>query len=202
MVMRKQYSLFQSHLDLAHSYWERIVVPGDVVVDATCGNGHDTFRLCQLALTGQVYALDIQPKAIEKARAYLSEQLSKEQLQHLQLHVKCHSTFPSEIEAHSVKLIVYNLGYLPGGDKAITTQLSTTLQSLKAAMNLIKAGGAISITCYPGHLEGEKEENALLDLFQTLSPQEWSVCHHRWLNRQKAPSLLFLQKAQSNPTTA
>lgn len=189
--MRKQYSLFQSHLDLAHSYWERIVQPGDLVIDATCGNGRDTLKLCQLALPkGHVYALDIQKEALEAAKNYLLEYLSE-----IQFILGCHSVFPAEIKPLSVKLIVYNLGYLPGGNKTVTTQLDTTLESLRQAMSLVMPGGAISLTCYPGHAEGAKEEKAILDYVSTLSPQEWSVCHHRWINRHEAPSLLLLQRA-------
>jgi hypothetical protein len=89
---------------------------------------------------------------------------------------------------------VYNLGYLPGGDKQATTSSSTTLESLKAAAALIVAGGAISVTCYPGHPAGKVEEQAVLDYAASLPPAEWSCCHHRWTNRKEAPSLLLICK--------
>ena len=72
-----------------------------------------------------------------------------------------HTTFPEEIKSGTVRLIVYNLGYLPGSDKALTTKVETTLESINHAQRLIMEGGVISVTCYPGHPEGKKEEEEL-----------------------------------------
>lgn len=208
--MKNRFPLFQSHLDLAHRYWSQLIKPGDTVIDATCGNGFDTLKLCQLALTkdkGKVYAFDIQPDAIESSQHFLSAHLTDDLKNRLEFQLRSHVTFPDSIKENSVKLIVYNLGYLPGGDKTVTTHCSTTLQSLGRAMHLIQPLGAISITCYPGHAEGAKEQEALLTFVSDLSPKEWSCCHHVWANRQLAPSLLLIQRSEvhedflSNPTT-
>lgn len=201
-VMRHSFPLFQSHLDLAHSFWSQVVQTGDTVIDATCGNGYDTLKLCQLALSlhkGKVYAFDIQEQAIKSTYHYLISHLPIELQQRVILQQRCHSTFPPDILPKSIKLIGYNLGYLPGGNKAQTTQGSTTLQSLRQAQALLQSGGVISITCYPGHLEGAKEQKEVLEYVSTLSPQEWSCCHHQWLNRSHSPTLLLIQKAEKNP---
>ena len=116
--MRKTFPLFQSHLDLAHFYWSQLIHIGDTVIDATCGNGHDTIILGQLALSkekGRVYAFDIQQEAIESAKNYLSSHFEKDLFGRIDFQIHCHSTFPSSLQAGSVKLIAYNLGYLPGG---------------------------------------------------------------------------------------
>jgi hypothetical protein len=194
--MRSFFPLFQSHLDLAHDYWARLVKIGDAIIDATSGNGYDTLKLCQLALSidkGKVYAFDIQSTAIESTRQ-LIQHFPAELRSRIHLEQRCHSTFPDMIVPESIRLIVYNLGYLPGGDKRLTTCKDTTLQSLSRAKNLLLPGGAISITCYPGHAEGAQEQEALLDYTSRLSPSQWSCCHHVWLNRQQAPSLLLIQK--------
>lgn len=191
--MFSQYPLFQSHLDLAHQHWQKLVKAGDLVIDATCGNGHDTVFLAQL--DAKVIAMDIQPEALEKTKIYLNEILLETQKNNVQLIHGCHSSFPAWIEAESVKLIVYNLGYLPGGNKEATTKTATTLASLSEAQRLLLPGGVFSITCYPGHPEGALEEEALLSLASTLSPKEWSCCHHRWVNRRSSPSLLLIQKS-------
>lgn len=47
----------------------------------------------------------------------------------------------------------YNLGWLPGGDKSITTMLEDTLESIEAAQRLVKHGGMISVMLYRGHAE-------------------------------------------------
>lgn len=195
--MRSTFPLFQSHLDLSHSYWTKLLQPHDLVIDATCGNGKDTLILASLVPDGQVIGIDIQATAIQKTLALLQANLPN--INFIQLLQQSHQSFPSWILPQSVALIVYNLGYLPGGNKNLTTRKDDTLTSLEAAIQLIKEGGAISLTCYPGHTEGEEELLALLDWCASLSPKEWSICHHTWINRQKAPSLLFIQR--KNPTT-
>ena len=115
--MRPLYTLFQSHLDLAHQYWDRIVSPGDIIIDATCGNGLDTLKLAQLAITyeqGFVYACDIQANAVESARHYLEQHLPPQKLSRIQFVLGCHSEFPLEIQPESVKLIVYNFVFSLG----------------------------------------------------------------------------------------
>ena len=198
--MRKQFSLFQSHIDLAHHYWRQILRPGDIALDATCGNGHDTLFLSECVLTpdsGCLYSIDVQENAILSAKEKLEGYLSQEQLHRVKFFRQCHSTFPAEIQPESVKCIVYNLGYLPKGDKALTTKVETTLQSVTQAMTLLIKGGVISITCYPGHDEGAVEEKALLYFSKELDPKQWSCCYHQWLNRTQSPSLLLFQKSNN-----
>ncbi len=197
--LRLKFSLFQSHLDLAHSYWRKLIQKGDTTIDATCGNGQDTLILAELCLekeAGKVYAIDILPKAIERTRDYLQKTLDAVLLQHVSFVLGSHSQFPANIPSESVKLIVYNLGYLPGGgDKNLTTMVENTLESLKNAIKLIQSGGAISITLYPGHPEGQRETEQILSFVKELDALQWSCCHHQWMNRQKSPHLLLLQRA-------
>lgn len=194
--MRGKFHLFQSHLDLAHDYWNRLLQPGDRVIDATGGNGYDSLYLagrCLSQASGELYVMDVQEEAIEESRRRLQGELEGALFERVVFLQQCHSTFPATLSEQSVKLIVYNLGYLPGGHKEKTTQVSTTLESLKKALDLVMRGGAISITCYPGHEEGAREEEQLLLFCQTLDPKVWSCCHHRWINRMCSPSLLLVQ---------
>ncbi|MEC7838837.1 MAG: class I SAM-dependent methyltransferase [Chlamydiota bacterium] len=196
--MRKQFSLFQSHLDVSHAYICEIINVGDIAVDATCGNGHDTLFLAEWCLSessGAVYSIDIQSSAIEEAKRNTEQNIAegiKKRIHYLQ---QCHSSFPTEICSGSVKVVMYNLGYLPGGNKSLTTQVDTTIKSIRAALDLVTPGGIICVTCYPGHQEGENEEKAILKFVSELDPKQWSCCHHRWCNRTKSPSLLLIQKA-------
>lgn len=197
MNKRAQFQLFQNQLDLAHSYWKKLLCPGDIVIDATCGNGHDTLTLANLAFSPNskqnIIAIDMQSEAIKSTQVLLKNHF-KDPFESLRFLQQCHSQFPSDLTPQSVKLIVYNLGYLPGGNKTITTAHSSTLESLRNALDLIMLGGAISITCYPGHPEGKIEEKKILAFSQTLSPLEWSCCYHRWENRKDAPGLLLMQR--------
>jgi hypothetical protein len=195
--MYERYPLFHSHIDLAHKHWKSLVKPGDTVIDATCGNGHDTLVLAQITLTndsGQLFALDLQQEAIDASKQMLLGRLGRDLFDKIHFVKGCHSRFPETISPSSVKLIAYNLGYLPGGDKTKTTQTETTLESIKNAQELIQDGGLISITCYPGHNEGKREEDHIIEFTTKLDPKKWSCCHHRWSNRTNAPSLLLIQK--------
>jgi len=197
--MYQSFFLFQTPLDLAHAYWSQLVQPGDIVVDATCGKGKDTLILCQLALSspqGCVYGLDIQSQALIATQHYLAHHHFLMGHPQIIVEQRCHSLFPDSIKPQTVKLIVYNLGYLPGADKSQTTQVETTLASLTKAQELLMPGGAISITCYPGHAEGAREQEALLKIVSQWPSRQWSCCHHQWLNRQHSPSLLLLQKSR------
>lgn len=188
---------FQPHIQLAHRYWQECIRPGDSAIDATCGNGHDTWMLCQLVLreeNGQVFAYDVQEQALATTLKRLEEKLTAAKLNRVKLIKGCHSHFTEISHENPIGLIVYNLGYLPGGDKTQTTIVQTTLQSVQKACNLIVSGGMISITCYPGHPAGALEEEALIKFAEMLPRQSWSCCHHRWVNRQRSPSLFILQK--------
>lgn len=187
--------LFRSHLDLATQYWQKVLKEEDWAIDATCGNGKDTLKLARLiSPKGGIISLDIQEKALENSNILFTSELEPEKRARIHLFRMSHNTFPGMVNNLPIRLIVYNLGYLPGGDKQITTKTETTLESIKKALTLILPDGLISITCYPGHLEGAKEQEALLAFITHLDPLLWNICHHTWPNRLKSPSLLIIQK--------
>lgn len=177
---------YQQHVNIAHSLWKDCVSKDDVAIDATCGNGHDTLFLAPLVK--HLYAMDIQKSAIDNTEALT------QQFQNISFILGSHEKFPLEIKKESIKLIVYNLGYLPGQDKTLTTMTATTIESLQHALELLVKGGLISITCYPGHAEGKIEQEALLQFVSKLNSKQWSVSWMHYLNRSNAPSLLFIYK--------
>ena len=191
--MRTQFPLFCSHLDLAKIYWKMLISSQeqDMALDATCGQGYDSVFLASLGLK-KLFIFDIQKAALEMTKLKL-ENCSTE----LSFYELCHSKIGTVIPKESLKLIVYNLGYLPGSDKQIKTVPKTTLESVRAALDLLQPGGAISITCYPGHTEGSLEEDELVSFSTSLPPTVWNVCYHQFLNRKAAPSLLLIQKHSS-----
>jgi hypothetical protein len=187
--MRRDFPLFQSHIDLAHHYWQRILKQGGWAIDATCGNGKDTLKLAELLAgkPGGIIGIDIQQAAIDKTSKLLQAHL-------VHLFCQCHSTFPSIAQEHPIQLIIYNLGYLPGGDKQLTTTTSSTQQSIRNGLELIVPGGALCITCYPGHEEGGREEQELLRELTRLDAKRWNICYHTFPNRMLSASLFLIQK--------
>lgn len=198
LMSQRFFSLFSTQIQLAHHYWKQVLLPGDHVLDLTCGNGHDTLFLANIVLSnakGSIHAYDIQEEAIIQTKKRLVEAFDSKKMQEVYFQQKCHSALPSKNDLPPIKLIVYNLGYLPGGSKACTTQTSSTIKSLESALGLLSPGGVISIMCYPGHAEGKLEESAIVDWVKDLNAREWHCCHHCQVNGNKAPSLLLIQKA-------
>lgn len=166
-----------------------LLKPEDLAIDATAGNGHDTLFLAKLC---SVIAIDIQEEALKNTEALLK---SVSVLHSVRLIFGSHETFPLDIKDESVKLIVYNLGYLPKGNKSITTLSETTLKSLQGALSLLQPGGLITIISYSGHDEGRREEFHILEFVKGLPSKKWLCCHYRALNRKDAPCLTLIQKA-------
>lgn len=161
--------------DIAHSYiTEHFDQPGRekiLAVDATCGNGYDTEFLCTLGFQ-QVLAFDIQQRAIEITR-YRLEQSG---LLNAQLICKSHDQIEAEVMARAQRIdcAMFNLGYLPHGDKAITTQGESTLAGISQTMNNLSKNGVITILCYPGHENGAREHAMLAKKFASL-PSIWKI---------------------------
>ena len=133
---------------LAADYVRRTVRPGDTVVDATMGNGQDTLFLCGLVgETGRVFAFDVQPEAVERTRARLDEAGA---LPRATLLLAGHETMAQHVPG-GVQAVMFNLGWLPGAQHAVTTLERTTLPAVEAACSLLCPGGIVSMCVYPGH---------------------------------------------------
>jgi hypothetical protein len=63
-----------------------------------------------------------------------------------------------------VRAIVFNLGYLPQADRAVTTRPATTIAALTQALDLIAAGGRVTVMAYRGHAAGVAEADAVRTL--------------------------------------
>lgn len=150
---------------------ERACQKGDIVIDATMGNGHDTRYLADLVgRDGQVFAFDVQKEAIEQTSIRLGEHYPNVHLIH-DGHEQLAEHLPAEAYGH-ISGAVFNLGYLPGGDKTVTTQAHTTIEAIKQLMDWLKPGGLIVLVIYHGHPEGKKEKDILLDYCKTLHHEE------------------------------
>ncbi|KAG9439118.1 hypothetical protein H6P81_019283 [Aristolochia fimbriata] len=185
--------------ELAHEVWRNIVGRGDSVVDATCGNGHDTLALLQMVSdksgSGFVYGIDIQSSAIEKTSSLLDTSADLDQRKLVRLFSICHSRMEEVIpKGATVRLVAFNLGYLPGGDKSIITTPDTTLKALQAASQMLGSGGLISAMVYVGHPGGRNELEAVETFSSGLSPEAWICCKFETLNRSSGPVLILLFK--------
>ncbi|XP_054816222.1 uncharacterized protein LOC129316018 [Prosopis cineraria] len=185
--------------DVAHMVWKHVVQKGDTVVDATCGNGYDTLAMLKLVAHGSnkgfVYALDIQKDALDMTSSWLDKSLDPTEKQLIKLFNICHSKMEEVIPTNaSVRLVAFNLGYLPGGDKEIITRSETTLLALEAAKRILMPGGLISIVVYVGHPGGWEELKSIEAFAARLSTEDWICCKLQMLNRPSAPMPIFLFK--------
>lgn len=188
-------------LDLAHSFWQKQLGPSDNAIDATCGNGHDTLFLAKLLTSGSLFAFDIQEKALTSTKQLLKEhgiesvESNSSKNQTVCLFKKSHTSFEKALFNGPIKLIVYNLGYLPGSDKSLTTLTQNTLTSLEKALALLSLDGALSIVCYPGHAEGKKETAAIEIWVESLKEQPvYTVSLFKGSKRADAPSFFWIKK--------
>lgn len=169
---------------LSHSIIERFVENCNVAVDCTLGNGHDTDFLSQKFQ--KVFAFDIQKEVTDFYR--------EKKVDNVEVINDSHHRLDYYIE-FGVDCIMYNLGFLPGGNKKITTKSDTSLISIKKAVPLLNKGGLITIGLYLGHNEGIKEKEVILKFVSTLPKNEYGVMLHKVINRSEtAPMLLVIER--------
>jgi hypothetical protein len=119
--------------------------------------------------------------------------------------LQSHLSLMNAMAPRSVKVVVFNLGYLPGGDKSIVTVPEVTLATIAASRSALQEGGCISATCYPGHEEGQAEEAGILEDARLLPVEIWSCYLHQWINQRnrktgkRAPSLVLYQRTANDP---
>lgn len=179
-------------LPFARFLLERAVTEGDLAIDATVGNGHDTVYLAELVGdSGHVFGFDIQPEAIAATTARLSEHgLHDRVTLFQQSHSELLTALPSDVYGR-IAGAVFNLGYLPGGDKQIVTQPESTIQAVEQLLSIMKPGGVIVLVVYHGHPEGKIERDALLDYVRSLDQQHTHVLKYEFLNRRNDPPFII-----------
>ncbi len=162
-----------------------VLSPGDLAVDLTAGKGRDTYALAKaVGPEGQVIAFDLQAAAIEQTTEFL--QASGLAVNHwatdqtlpkqsgIFLIQACHSTL-GKVLLGPPKVIMANLGYLPGGDQALVTRPDSTLAALEQSLGLLAPGGRLVVTIYPAHPGGVEEGDAVNTFFSRLPSSQWQV---------------------------
>jgi hypothetical protein len=179
---------------LSHFFLRERVQPGDRVVDATCGNGRDTLLMAQLVgPTGRVWAFDVQACAVAETRALLTTAGCTGQTE---LMAVGHQRL-AEFVAEPLRAAVFNLGYLPGGNREVATGSQSTVAALEQAAKLLLPGGIIVICIYTGHSGGPEEGAAVAGWGAALPPEQFNVWRSSQVNRPAtAPSLVLIEKSR------
>ncbi|MEM6883765.1 MAG: class I SAM-dependent methyltransferase [Verrucomicrobiota bacterium] len=177
---------------IAHEKLSGVIHLGDRVVDATVGNGHDALFLAQqVGARGEVAGFDIQTEALHATGLRLEDAECRGPVNLYELgHEKMGQVLSSW--KGTVSAVVFNLGYLPGGDHNIITRSETTLPALDEALNLLKPDGVLSVMLYHGHPGGQEEMETVFSWSEQLVAgykQELVEVEH-----PQAPKLLWIGK--------
>ena len=165
--------------------------PGDVAVDFTMGNGHDTEFLSKtVGPEGFVYAFDIQEQALSSTQEHLVRAGCPD---NYQLILDSHSNVKKYVDV-PFKAGMFNLGWLPGGDKSITTLRETTLPAVETAINLLAPGGGILLAVYPGHEEGRIEGEMITAYLSTLNRKQICCSKLQIVNSPTSPFFFLIEK--------
>lgn len=186
-------------LPFARILLEKTVKPGSIAIDGTVGNGHDTLFLAKLVgENGHVYGFDIQQPAIINT----TERLTKAGvLQRVTLFHKGHEEITSSIPKERFGKIdgaIFNLGYLPGGNKEIVTRPETTISAMKQLLEILSPGGIIVLVIYHGHEEGAREKEEVLQFVKNLDQKKAHVLKYEFLNQINNPPFIVAIEKREN----
>jgi predicted methyltransferase len=179
-------------LPFARRLMEQAIAPGDIVVDGTIGNGHDTVFLSKLVgETGRVYGFDIQELAIQATTSRLIE---NQLMQRVTLLHKSHEQMKDSIpqkDHGKISGAIFNLGYLPGGDKSIVTQSKSTISAVEQLLEIMAPEGIIVLVIYHGHEKGAVERDELLYFCQQLDQNLAYVLQYQFINQINSPPFII-----------
>lgn len=174
----------QKHFILTH------LREGDIAVDFTMGNGHDTEFLSRtVGATGHVYAFDIQEQALASTSDHLRAANCPD---NCTLILDSHHRVKHYVDV-PIKAGMFNLGYLPGGDKTITTLRKTTLPAIEAAIDLMDRDAVLSVAVYPGHAEGAAEGDLICEYLSSLSRHKVCATRIQILNSPTSPFFIVIE---------
>ena len=173
--------------EIVHEAIKPHVTEGGLCMDATAGNGNDTLYLAKLVgVEGQVIAFDIQEDAVANTEKRLQEQDMSERAK---VVLDSHVNMASYAKENTVDCIVFNLGYLPGGDHKMATQANSSIEAMNVALKLLKKKGLLSVTIYSGGDSGFEEKDAVLSWLRQLDQRKYLVLVTEYYNRQNNPPI-------------
>lgn len=188
----------------SHRFATEILAPGDFAVDLTAGRGRDTLELWRaVGDDGRLLVFDIQEQALSETKELLRE-AGCSSCQVVESPDGCGQAVVALVRADHANLadyltepprvVIANLGYLPGGDHAVTTLPESTRTALSSALTALQPGGRLICVLYTAHPGGHKEAEAVEELLSGLSSRDWFVLRLQVSNRHQAPYLLVAEK--------
>ncbi|WP_314720650.1 class I SAM-dependent methyltransferase [Parvimonas micra] len=159
-----------------------------VAVDMTVGNGFDSKNILEILQPEKLYCFDIQQEALDNSKILLAKYLNCE------LILENHKNFDKYVK-ENIDFAIYNLGYLPKGDKYITTNAEDVEESLKKLLEKLNFKGVIFITFYIGHSAGQIESLEISRFLQNLNQKEYTILKFTFENQKNNPPyVVMIQK--------
>lgn len=179
--------------DWIHQILSLYIEEGDLCIDATAGKGKDTLYLCEkTGAVGKVIAFDVQQDAINAAKQLIADRGYEENVRFV---LDGHEHMDAYAEKESAAVILFNLGYLPGGDHQISTKKETTLVALEKGLTILKKEGILCVCIYSGGDTGFEEKDAVLAWVKALPAKEYDVIACSFENKPNCPPLpVFIRK--------
>ena len=163
----------------------------EVIVDATCGNGHDCLFLAKHSQPeAQIYAFDIQTQSILNSKKLLAQNCLDNKVEFYQENFVNIKKYVDK----KLDLVVFNLGYLPGENKNITTCVNDLCLTIPLIVELLSVQGIIIIVSYPGHEQGKKEFIWLEKYLPELSNKVYNVGKYQLFNHQKPSPIVYIME--------
>ncbi len=178
----------------ATSWIEVALFDGALAVDATVGNGYDTLFLAhRVGPKGKVLGFDVQKAALAGARELLKFVGSLDRVSFIH---DSHSHLTNYLPAETaIQGAMFNLGYLPRGNRLIITRPDTTVLALRSVLTHLDARGRVTILVYRGHEEGILEYVEVRKFLEQLSGEEWMIEEYAGTSDSPiAPRLFRIQK--------
>ncbi|WHH60735.1 class I SAM-dependent methyltransferase [Petroclostridium sp. X23] len=186
MELGRTMKVLKNSLRISHDIVEKVVCEGDVVVDATAGNGNDTLFLAKLVgESGHIYSFDIQDIAIEKTKEKLEAGKVAERVT---LIKDGHQNIDKYLQK-DIKAAMFNLGYLPGGNHSVHTTSHTTILAIQKCLDLLVPHGIVMLVIYYGGDSGFDEKGAVMNFLSTLDCKKYSVLMHDFINQINCPPI-------------
>lgn len=180
--MRKRFQI----TEYCHHFLEEFICEGDVCIDATAGNGNDTEFLCRnVGENGKVYAFDIQEEAISNTKTRLEEAGLHERAE---LILDSHENMKTYVKEEA-SIIMFNFGYLPGGDHQIATKSDSSIRAIEEGLSLLKINGIMNLCIYSGGDTGYEERDNILSYIKELDTKRWLVIMSTFYNRKNDPPI-------------
>ncbi|GKZ02617.1 rRNA methyltransferase [Paraclostridium bifermentans] len=181
--------------DLNKVLLEDVIKEGDIVIDATMGNGYDTKYLAEkVGENGLVYSFDVQEEAIKSTKKRLEK---ADLIDRVNLILDGHQNMDMYVNKE-VSCVMFNLGYLPRAKHQVITKPETTLEAIKKSLELLKPNGIVSIAIYTGHEGGMEECDEVFGYVSRLDQSEYSVLNCNFVNQINHPPRLIMIEKKNN----